>query len=497
MLTRLQIKGFKNLIDVDIRFGPFTCIAGANGVGKSNLFDAILFLSELADKPFVEAASKIRGGEESPGGLFSAHGDRNMLLAAEMLIPGEGKDAFSQHARASATLVRYELELSLEEATEDRLLERIRLEREKLSYIRKGEAKKHLAFEHSTKWRDSVVTVKRTAPFISTDLEKGMVHLHADRIRDPKKSKRGGGKPVSFPTSTLSRTALSAAQYADETRTAVLVREEMRNWRLLQLEPTAIRQPDSFQEIQESIDFNGAHIPATLYRLASNRGDAEHEGQVYAAVSNRLASLVEGVRNVRVDKDDTRRVLTLMMTDRFDLELPAAALSDGTMRFMALSVLQQDPSVGGLICLEEPENGIHPQRIETILELLGDIAVDPTLPVDEENPLRQVIVNTHSTLVAGGVDEGDLLFARERTRRWNQQRIPEMTLSCLPATRRASYGVKSASMGEIIKYLTGAAPLEEDEAESAEVTTPRRRRVVDRFHPDQLSLFPASREPQE
>ena len=28
MLTRLKVKGFKNLVDVDIRFGPFTCIAG-------------------------------------------------------------------------------------------------------------------------------------------------------------------------------------------------------------------------------------------------------------------------------------------------------------------------------------------------------------------------------------------------------------------------------------------------------------------------------------
>lgn len=42
MLTRLKVSGFKNLVDVDVRFGPFTCVAGANGVGKSNLFDAIV-----------------------------------------------------------------------------------------------------------------------------------------------------------------------------------------------------------------------------------------------------------------------------------------------------------------------------------------------------------------------------------------------------------------------------------------------------------------------
>jgi predicted ATPase len=60
MLTRLNISGFKNLMDVDIRFSPFTCIAGANGVGKSNLFDAIQFLSALSDRSSIEAARSIR-----------------------------------------------------------------------------------------------------------------------------------------------------------------------------------------------------------------------------------------------------------------------------------------------------------------------------------------------------------------------------------------------------------------------------------------------------
>ena len=60
MLTRLKVSGFKNLVDVDVRFGPFTCIAGANGVGKSNLFDAILFLSALTERTVAEAALAVR-----------------------------------------------------------------------------------------------------------------------------------------------------------------------------------------------------------------------------------------------------------------------------------------------------------------------------------------------------------------------------------------------------------------------------------------------------
>ena len=41
MLTRFEVSVFKNLRDVVVDFGPFTCIAGPNGAGKSNLFDAI------------------------------------------------------------------------------------------------------------------------------------------------------------------------------------------------------------------------------------------------------------------------------------------------------------------------------------------------------------------------------------------------------------------------------------------------------------------------
>ena len=82
MLTRLKVTGFKNLVDVDVRFGPFTCIAGPNGVGKSNLFDAIRFLSALADRPLVEAALTVRGDENSGRtadvrSLFQRYGDEH------------------------------------------------------------------------------------------------------------------------------------------------------------------------------------------------------------------------------------------------------------------------------------------------------------------------------------------------------------------------------------------------------------------------------------
>src|SRR5579863_9494953 len=104
MLTRLRVSGFKNLVDVDVRFGPFTCIAGANGVGKSNLFDAIAFLSALAEEPLIDAALRVRdeGGRSGDvrslfhrvGGTYS----EEMSFQAEMVVPKNGYDDLGQPA---------------------------------------------------------------------------------------------------------------------------------------------------------------------------------------------------------------------------------------------------------------------------------------------------------------------------------------------------------------------------------------------------------------
>ena len=63
MLTRLEVKGFKNLLDMQVDFGPFTCIAGANGIGKSNIFDAIEFLSSRQPTPWSRPHKEL---EEPP-----------------------------------------------------------------------------------------------------------------------------------------------------------------------------------------------------------------------------------------------------------------------------------------------------------------------------------------------------------------------------------------------------------------------------------------------
>lgn len=117
MLTRLKVTGFKNLVDVDVHFGPFTCIAGANGVGKSNLFDAIRFLSALAEHQLLDAAMSVRAQGNRAGdvrSLFHRVGDRcdeRMDFEIEMIVPPQGIDDLGQMAKASITFLRYQLSL--------------------------------------------------------------------------------------------------------------------------------------------------------------------------------------------------------------------------------------------------------------------------------------------------------------------------------------------------------------------------------------------------
>src|SRR6476620_6700799 len=118
MLTRLKVDGFKNLVDVDVRFGPFTCVTGANGVGKSKLFDAIKFLSALADRTLMDAALSVRdegGRANDVRSLFHRVGDeyaRQMAFEAEMIIPRTGFDDLVQQADASITFLRYSVILA-------------------------------------------------------------------------------------------------------------------------------------------------------------------------------------------------------------------------------------------------------------------------------------------------------------------------------------------------------------------------------------------------
>lgn len=462
MLTRLRVSGFKNLVDVEVRFGAFTCIAGANAVGKSNLFDAIQFLSLLADHKLDEAARSIRDEEHRQAdvkSLFTRAGDAPVLRMSfdvDMIVPAVATDELGQQGKASITFLNYQVEIGYrQDADARRQLGELELLREDLRHIKLGSASKHLRFPHRLDWRTSVVLGRKTSALISTNEEK--VILHQDGEARSGLNKRG--RSYIRLARQLPRTLLSAGDA--DSPTVLCARAEMRSWELLQLEPSAMRGSDSLNQAP-ALDSAGAHLAATLYSLARTprlQGGKPDSDAVYQQVSNRLVDLLGDVRHVGVDVDERRELLTLFLEDSAGVTIPARSLSDGTLSFIALVLKQMEKGGHGLLCMEEPENGIHPRRIPAILDLLQDIAVDTQTPVDEVNPLRQVIINTHSPAVVQQVPEESLIVA-DRVPALSKQghQFHKLAFSVLPGSWRAEADsqVPLIKKGSLLAYLRPA-----------------------------------------
>lgn len=438
MLTRLKVSGFKNLLDLDIRFGPFTCIFGPNGVGKSNLFDAIHFLSLLADRPLMDAAAAVRdAGRRSRSmlGLFYRSGDYvcgQIDFEMDLLVPLEAVDDFGQTAKATITTLRYELSIGI--GNQDQLI----LKKEQLRHISLAEARSELGrFGPSVEWKDSVIKGSRRAPyFISTNEEKATVRIHQDSH---------AGRPVSYRADALQRTVVSGSNSA-ENPTILVLRREMQSWLQLQLEPSSLRKPD---EVTASphLSASGEHMPATLERLIRKDKDLQ------TSLANRLAELIGDVRDVYAERDTSRDLITAYARFADGTAHPASSLSDGTLRFLALAVLEQDTEFRGLLCLEEPENGIHPERIPAMIRLLTDLAMDTDLPAGSDNPLRQVIINTHSPVCAAEVPPDSLLSDETAIIEREGQLLRTIQLKPMSQTWRTKVGGPSISTGRLVEYL--------------------------------------------
>jgi predicted ATPase len=119
-------------------------------------------------------------------------------------------------------------------------------------------------------------------------------------------------------------------------------------------------------------------------------------------------------------------------------------------------VLLEDPEAQGLLCMEEPENGIHPANLLAMVNLVRDLAVDPSESVDEDNPFRQVLINTHSPGVVQLVDPADLLIADTSTvPREGGRTARALRLRPLAGTWRAGGAEKGyGTVADILAYLT-------------------------------------------
>ncbi|MFK7905923.1 MAG: AAA family ATPase [Chitinophagales bacterium] len=388
MITYIKINGFKSFYNFEMEFSPFTVVAGANASGKSNLFDALMLLSRLAETDNLKKAFSEQRGEFIE--LFTQYGNdayaSEMSFEVEMLVNKNVKDGWGNEAVLKYTRLKYGLRIK--RFTNLSGIEDLAVTYEELVNLKPGKDKwiGLLSTKNIENWRPRVKTGKRGIPYITTAMENGI-----PTVLVPQDGKTGNKRR--FPLNHATRTVLSSFDTIDFPH-VFAAKEEMRSWRFLQLNPEDLRKPTNKRNGEDVITSSGKNLAGALHRIK------QEDSYTLIEVSRKLQQFLPHFTEVHVVDDKENKQFLIKLKDNNQKEYSSRVLSEGTLRILALCILEYDDKHTGLLCFEEPENGIHPFRMKSMVQLLKDLSID-FCEIDE--PLRQIIVNTHSPAVIGNL----------------------------------------------------------------------------------------------
>lgn len=374
MITYIKIDGFKTFKNFEMYFSPFTVIAGVNAAGKSNLFDALALLSELASgNSILKVLSSQRGEMNELFTLFD-NGKRakEISFVVEMLVNPIVTDEWNQSNNVSVTRLRYEITLRHVG------VDNVEIIRESLSPIRKKDDlwASYLPNKTDSHWRPAMKGT-RQKPFLSFNFDESLTVSIYDNNEGKTDNMTASGSHLTF----ISRFSKC------DTPHLLAARMEMMSWRFLHLNPDDLRTPSFKSESMFDLDSTGKNLAATLNRL---KKEDEYNLVIISQLIRKFIPDYIAI-NVKEELDGSRYVL--YVKDRRGEEYTSRVLSEGTLRIIALCVLAADNHHSGLLCFEEPENGIHPMRLKVMASLMEQLSSDF---MNTELKLRQVIVNTHS-----------------------------------------------------------------------------------------------------
>jgi predicted ATPase len=385
MITYIKINGFKSFQNFEMEFTPLTVIAGTNASGKSNLFDALKLLSKLAESDLKTAFADQRGNADE---LFTQiDEDRyctEMEFVVDLLVNRIIRDNWGGEEKLNNTRLRYKLVINRK--NNDLGFEDLFIRHESLEKIRPDDDLWIKKFKQAKELAKTLKAGGSREPFIQT-IEEG--NTIAIRIRQDGKQ---GGKAT--PANTITQTVLGGIVNVDF-RHVFAVKEEMRSWKFLQLNPSDLREPTKQEPgLRDQITSSGKNLASALYRISQS------DSYILTDISRKLNEFLPDFVEVKIYDDRANRQYLIKLKGADNKEYSSRVLSEGTLRILALCILQYDEKHMGLLCFEEPENGIHPFRIKSMLQLLKDLASDFN---DWQSNLKQVIVNTHSPVLVSEI----------------------------------------------------------------------------------------------
>ncbi len=329
-IESIEISGYRPFDGFKANLGDLTVIIGANATGKSSLFDFLRFICFASSSPLPPEIDP-----KSVGKTLFHVGSRERILFTLVVNLGQRKP------------LRYEAEVTGPIGTP-------RVARERLTTT-------------------EPLHPEQRDPFIFLDFRGGR-----GIVRDQVERK------LTRPEWTVQPNELALRRALDPTlRTLSEFQSFLSSWRFYSgfdvSGSAAIRRPVS-SEPNPTLADDGANLSAVLFSMMSEHTDTWEELETH------LRSAIPGFESLSVrPQGGPGTIIGVWREAGVKRDLTLADLSDGTLRLLCWATLCLSVSMPPLVCIDEPELGLHPRVLPTIAGLLRVASAR-----------SQILVATHS-----------------------------------------------------------------------------------------------------
>ena len=324
-IESIEIKNYRLFRDTKIQNIPRLCVlVGANGTGKSTLFDVFSFLKDALSMNVAKAVSK-RGGYKELASRGFAHEPIELTLQFRLEIAGYPR------------LVTYILKIQ-PDATG-----RAVVAREILRYKRGASGK----------------------PFHFLDFEygKGTAVANEEDFSKADEDLRREDEELDAPDSL----AIKGLGQFERFKAASAFRLMIENWHVSDFHVSEAR-PSQEDGFAEHLSTRGDNLPLVANFLF------EHHRASFDRILEAMRTRVPGVSVVEPKQTEDGRLVLRFQDGSFKDPFIARHVSDGTIKMFAYLVLLNDPKPYPLLAVEEPENQLYPELLPELAEEFRDYA---------------------------------------------------------------------------------------------------------------------------
>ena len=355
-IESISIENYKVFKKATIKKLPnMLVLLGANGSGKSTFFDVMLFLSDALQNNATVAINR-RGGFKE---VISRGCDTN-----KDTIKLEIKFRNKQYNDEHPPLITYAVEIGFN-FREGKAI----IRRETLSY-RRG--------QYGRAWR-----------FL--DFENGIGYAITNEDEYGKKDI--GEKKIEHQIAASDILAIKGLGQFQQFKAISAFRSLLEKWYI-----------SNFKiEYGKNISDTGVatHLSVTGDNLAQvTKYMYDYHKKTFDVILEKLPQRIQGINKVEAIETQDGRILLRFQDEAFNDPFVAKYASDGTIKMFAYMILLHDPDPHPLLCIEEPENFLHPDLLPQLCEEIREYS--------ERG--GQVFVSTHSPDFVNGLDADELFF---------------------------------------------------------------------------------------